>query len=76
MTWQSFIKELNDLAPLVNLLVAIAWGIYVLFTIKTFRAIQRQTELQSEAFLVVASEITGNVANDKMNEDVLGLYQK
>lgn len=42
----------------IELLTLVLWGVYVWFTIKTFNQIQKQTELQSRAFLVVAfSEI-------------------
>src|SRR5437016_3691353 len=37
----------------LTFLSTVLWGIYVYFTIKTFKEIRRQTELQSDAFLVV-----------------------
>jgi hypothetical protein len=35
------------------LLSTILWGIYVYYTIKTFKEIRKQTELQNDAFLVI-----------------------
>jgi len=55
--WKSFIDLLASNAPLINLLNALLWAFYVYYTIRTFRQIRRQTELQSEAFLVVSSEL-------------------
>jgi len=48
---------LTNLHPLLELLTTVLWGLYVLYTIRTFREIRRQTDLQSEAFLVVACNV-------------------
>ena len=53
MDW---LNNLRQLEPLLELLVVVLWGIYIYFTIKTFREIKRQTDLQSQAFLVVAAK--------------------
>jgi hypothetical protein len=52
--WDTFVKVLYDINPLINLVVAILWSIYVYYTIKTFREIHSQNKLQNEPFLVVA----------------------
>ena len=49
----------------------------MLYTIKTFREIRRQTELQSEAYLVVASEISSNTKGKLMvSAEITRLYGK
>jgi hypothetical protein len=37
------------------------WAVYVLYTVKTFREIRRQTELQIEAFILVTSDVISRV---------------
>lgn len=56
--WQCFLNSLQGIAPLISLATVILWGIYVYYTIKTFKSIHRQTELQSEAYLLVSYDIT------------------
>jgi hypothetical protein len=63
--WTKIVCFLNDINPLINLAIAALWGIYVYFTIKTFKEIHRQTELQSEAFLMISCD-TGNSVTEKM----------
>ena len=48
---------LGNYQHLVNFLIAAFWAVYVIFTVRTFREIRRQTELQSEAFLLVSCEL-------------------
>ncbi len=73
------IAFLNDINPLISLVVAVLWGIYVYFTIKTFREIHRQTELQSEAFLVVSCDVVSSLADktvSKLDSQNLKSYDK
>jgi hypothetical protein len=50
------LSKLNDLNGLFQLISTLLWGAYVFYTIRTFKEIKRQTELQSEAFLLVLSK--------------------
>lgn len=54
MSWELFLSTLENLEPLFVFLTSILWAVYIFFTIRTFHAIQKQTELQYQAFLVVA----------------------
>lgn len=54
--FEMFLNAINHLRPLFELATTILWGIYIYFTIRTFREIKRQTDLQSEALLVVAAK--------------------
>lgn len=56
--WQCFLNFLEIQAPFISLATVILWGLYVLYTIRTFRSIHRQEEFQREAFLLVSYEIT------------------
>ncbi len=58
------LQVLERLQPLLELIIAVLWGVYIYFTIRTFREIKRQTDLQSEAFLVAAVE-----TSDRSDED-------
>jgi hypothetical protein len=49
-------QELWLYQPLLVLASTLLWGIYVYFTIRTFRQIKRQTDLQTQAFLIVAAQ--------------------
>lgn len=51
----TFLCWLQKIEPLFLFLTVILMAVYVYCTIKTFREIKRQTDLQSEAFLVVAA---------------------
>jgi len=62
MDWCGIINFFKDIYPIVNVVIAFLWGIYVYFTIKTFREIHRQTELQIEAFLMVTCETMDSVS--------------
>ena len=53
---------------MVNVAMAIFWVIYLVFTIKTFIEIHRQTELQSEAFLMVACEKVDSLPEKTINK--------
>jgi hypothetical protein len=68
----------NNTIPLWTLILTVVstllWGIYVFFTIKTFREIKEQTILQSRSFLVVKpvlSELTDLVG---FNADSLSTH--
>jgi|CXWL01.1.fsa_nt_gi hypothetical protein len=52
--WDWLLALLRAQEPILSFLTTLLWGLYVLYTIKTFREIHRQTELQSAAFLVVS----------------------
>ena len=68
MEWCKIVYFFQDIYPIVNVGIAILWGIYVYFTIKTFKEIHRQTELQSEAFLMVTCETTDSVSEKAINK--------
>jgi hypothetical protein len=76
------LKSLNDLLGayqhLVEVVIALFWAIYVFYTIRTFREIRRQTELQSEAFLVVSSSLvpTDKAGSPKPTPQLDNLYDK
>jgi len=53
----AFLNILNEWSSLFELVTTIIWAIFIYYTIRTFREIKRQTEMQSEAFLVVAKKI-------------------
>jgi hypothetical protein len=76
--WEWFKTNKDYVDPLLALVTTVLWGVYVFFTIKTFREIRRQTELQSEAFLVVASQITQDTkeAVDRVTSKAKGLWEK
>jgi hypothetical protein len=77
--WNDIIKFLNDINPLINLTIAVLWGVYVYYTIKTFKEIHRQTELQSEAFLYVSCEVVNSVTEkmvDKKDSHHMSVYDK
>lgn len=52
---------LKQMEPLFFLLTVILMALYVYFTIKTFREIKRQTDLQSEAFLFIAAHSVAEI---------------
>lgn len=73
------IKFLNDINPVIDLSIAVLWGIYVFYTIRTFKEIHRQTELQSEAFLIVSCEVVDSVTEkmvDKKDSQHMSIYDK
>ncbi len=77
--WTTIIAVLNQINPLINLTVAVLWGIYVYFTIRTFKEIHRQTELQSEAFLLVSCDVVGSISDrtvSKLDSQNLRSYDK
>ena len=53
---------LKQMEPLFLLLTVILMALYVYFTIKTFREIKRQTDLQSQAFLFVAAHDVAEIS--------------
>lgn len=55
--WQCVLNFLESLAPVISLATLILVAVYVLYTIKTFRSIHLQTELQSQAYLLVSYDI-------------------
>lgn len=68
---------LNKWGPLFDLLLIILWSIYIFYTIRTFKQIKLQTDLQSEAFLVVASKIRlGLKDGSTIPENAENLHQK
>jgi len=73
-----FLEWLKHYYPLLNWLTVILIAFYVYYTIKTFREIKRQTDLQYEAFLVVASLIKEDEFSEKevINEPIQKLYNK
>lgn len=72
---ESFLTLLQQFSPLLDLLSTIAWGVYVYFTVMTFKEIKRQTELQSEAFLMVAAKKSTTEYHSTPTES-LSLYEK
>lgn len=70
-------SRLNDLNGLFQLISTLLWGAYVYYTIKTFKEIKRQTELQSEAFLLISSKIATNLPSERnVSEGSRQLYSK
>jgi hypothetical protein len=51
-----WVVQLWAYQPVLLVLSTVFGGFYVYFTIRTFQQIRRQTELQSEAFLIVAAQ--------------------
>jgi hypothetical protein len=77
--WHNFVLFLNDLSPLFAILSTILWGIYVFYTIRTFREINMQTILQSSAVLVVTSQVCSiqpEKAIDKLSKPAKDLCNK
>jgi Ca2+/Na+ antiporter len=53
------------------------WGIYVFFTIKTFKQIKKQTDIQSRAFLLVKPNFSIDTENKKIiNSTAIRLKDK
>jgi hypothetical protein len=67
-TYQQTINFFQEIYPMVNVVIAILWGVYVYFTIQTFKEIHRQTELQCEAFLMVTCETMNSVPDNVINK--------
>src|SRR6266566_7179967 len=74
---EQILNQLQYLKPLLELVTTLLWGIYVYFTIITFREIRRQTDLQSEAFLVVAAKVSDQlVAGKTVDNASKSLHEK
>ena len=56
--WQCVLNFLETQAPVISLATLILMAVYVLYTIRTFKSIHFQTELQSQAYLLVSYYIT------------------
>src|SRR5437868_5960047 len=54
----SCLDLLKVIEPALTFASTCLWGIYVWFTIKTFREIRRQTELNSQAYLAVTANLS------------------
>ena len=63
--WQCVLNFLETQAPIISLATVILMAVYVFYTIRTFRSIHLQTELQSQAYLLVSYEIA--------QEDLVGI---
>ncbi len=77
--WAKTLQFCTDFKPILDALNILLWGVYVYYTIKTFRQIHRQTELQSEAFLVVTSSLEGSLRDDLREFDCIeskSMYKK
>lgn len=59
-----------------SLLSTLLWGVYVFFTIKTFKQIKKQTDLQSRAFLLVTPKTNSIVTGIELNTIATELSQK
>ena len=57
MNWANFLKLFQDSLGLTTFLSTVLWFIYVTYTIKTFNQIRKQTDLQSDAFLVTRAAV-------------------
>jgi hypothetical protein len=55
--WESFLIAILHNEPFINLAGILFLACYVYFTYITFKEIQKQTEIQSEAFIIVTSTI-------------------
>ncbi len=71
-----FVESLKFYGPLIDLLIAVFWAIFVVYTIRTFKEIKRQTDLQSEAFLVVSCKTTESRSLDEIRGTTNELYDK
>lgn len=71
----AFLKQLDALLVFLSTLL---WGVYVFYTIRTFLEIKRQTELQSQAFLVLNSDIRTEARDDlsRVSPLIQALYDK
>jgi hypothetical protein len=67
--WANLIRYCTELKPILDALNIVLWGIYVYYTIRTFKQIHRQTELQSEAFLVVTSKMENSLKEEQKEFD-------
>lgn len=75
--WHSVINFLQYNQPVIDLGILAAWVAFVYYTIRTFRQIKRQTDLQSDAFLVVAAEASAeNGTLDRIGGAASELYEK
>jgi hypothetical protein len=54
--WDALNQGLWFYQPLLALLSTLLLGAYVIFTIRTFIQVNRQTDLQSEAYLIVSAQ--------------------
>lgn len=88
MDFYEMVKQVcGEVKPLLSLVTTVLWGIYVFFTIRTFKEIKKQTDIQSVALLVIQAEI-GDVPPgrsrrrrmipciDDINEKQLELHRK
>ena len=76
--WNTLNQDLWFYQPLLALLSTLLWGVYVYFTIRTFRQVKRQTDLQSEAFLIVGArtvDATQKISR-RVPPEAIALHQK
>lgn len=76
--WDAVLNFLEAQDPFIELLIVVAWGLFIYYTIKTFRQIKRQADLQSEAFLVIGAEATSSdsSADNRIPEEATDLHSR
>lgn len=69
----------DQVQAFTGLVSMVLWAIYVYYTIRTFREIKQQTELQMDAFLIVTADVVSRAACKDMhmvNSSVQALSNK
>lgn len=74
--FSSFINFLNENNGVLTGLSTMFWGIYVYFTIKTFKEIKKQTDLESKAFVVISAHKDTTIPKDKSFLQFKDSYEK
>lgn len=74
MKWDDFKTFIRDIEPLLTFASTILWGVYVYYTMKTFLQIKRQTELQSEAFLMTRPTVELLTSSASPDERLVALF--
>lgn len=69
-------SQLQFWTLIATLVTTLLWGIYVYFTIKTFKQIKRQTDLQSRAFLLATPKMCSEVQNKSISKIASELQEK
>lgn len=68
---------LNANQGLTTFVSTLLWGVYVYYTIETFRQIRKQTDLQMDASLLIESQLVDTDAvTIKCPSEAVSLYQK
>ncbi len=80
MWWYNFLDLLAYHQSFIELILLILWTIYIIFSVRTFREVKRQTELLSEAYLLITSELVpldeSNYDDDDVPSTAIDLFIK